>query len=56
LASEAFLNQKVEYIHQNPVRKGFVDVPEHWRYSSAAYWMGGEEGDIPISQVIEALE
>lgn len=29
------LNQKIEYIHNNPVRRGYVDVPEHWRYSSA---------------------
>jgi len=56
LASEAFLNQKVEYIHQNPVRKGFVDVPEAWRYSSAAYWVSGQEGEIPISTLIEETE
>ncbi|MBM3289183.1 MAG: transposase [Candidatus Hydrogenedentes bacterium] len=29
------LNQKIEYIHNNPVRRGYVDAPEHWRYSSA---------------------
>jgi hypothetical protein len=56
LASEAFLNQKVDYIHQNPVRKGYVCVPEHWRYSSAKYWLDGEEGEIPISPVIEVSE
>ena len=27
--------QKLEYIHLNPVKPGFVDEPEHWRYSSA---------------------
>jgi REP element-mobilizing transposase RayT len=53
LVSEAFLNQKVNYIHENPVRKGYVRVPEHWRYSSAEYWTNGIEGEIPISIVIE---
>ncbi|MGL6095965.1 MAG: hypothetical protein ACRC7O_09240 [Fimbriiglobus sp.] len=27
--------QKREYIHNNPVRRGYVDVSWHWRYSSA---------------------
>ncbi|MDF1520120.1 MAG: hypothetical protein RQ728_07230 [Brevefilum sp.] len=56
LASEAFVNQKVEYIHQNPVSKGYVQVPEHWRFSSAGFWINGEAGDIPISMVIEEEE
>ncbi len=27
--------EKLKYLHNNPVRKGFVDEPEHWVYSSA---------------------
>ena len=27
--------QKIEYIHLNPVRRGYIDDPLHWRYSSA---------------------
>ena len=27
--------QKLRYVHENPVRAGFVDDPEHWLYSSA---------------------
>jgi REP element-mobilizing transposase RayT len=27
--------QKLEYIHQNPVARGYIDDPVHWRYSSA---------------------
>ena len=34
--SEKFLNQKIEYIHYNPVRKGYVHSPEDWRWSSAS--------------------
>ncbi len=33
--------QKVEYIHFNPVKRGYVDQPEHWRYSSARDYLGG---------------
>jgi putative transposase len=30
-----FLLQKIEYIHNNPVRKSYVAKPEHWLWSSA---------------------
>lgn len=33
--SEEFSRQKLEYIHYNPVRRGLVENPEEWRYSSA---------------------
>ena len=39
---EDMMEQKVEYIHQNPVKRGYVDLPEHWRYSSARSYLGGE--------------
>jgi len=29
------LNQKIVYIHNNPVKRGYVDHPIDWRYSSA---------------------
>ena len=29
------LRQKLEYIHENPVKRGYVDEPTCWRYSSA---------------------
>ena len=35
IADEAMMWQKLEYIHNNPVRRGYVDDPVHWRYSSA---------------------
>ncbi len=25
---------KINYIHQNPVKRGYVDEAVHWRYSS----------------------
>ena len=35
IENEGVLRQKLEYIHQNPVKRGFVSDPTHWRYSSA---------------------
>jgi len=46
--TEDFLRQKLEYMHNNPVRKGLVLKPEHWRYSSARTWLNGEENDVTI--------
>ena len=33
-------NQKVEYIHLNPVRAGLVSRPEDWRWSSYNEYAG----------------
>ena len=38
--SEDVMRQKLDYIHQNPVKRGYVDLPEHWRYSSARNYLG----------------
>ncbi len=35
IVSEKFSIQKIQYIHNNPVKKGFVTRPEDWSYSSA---------------------
>ena len=37
--SEKFLRQKIDYIHYNPVRKGLVEKPEEWLYSSARNYL-----------------
>jgi hypothetical protein len=34
--SEAMMREKLDYIHANPVKRGYVALAEHWRYSSAA--------------------
>jgi len=34
------LRQKLDYIHLNPVKRGYVDLAEHWRYSSARDYAG----------------
>ena len=34
------IHKEIDYMHANPVRKGFCEAPEQWLYSSAAYWAG----------------
>lgn len=36
------IEQKLDYIHMNPVEAGFVSEPEHWKYSSAIDYSGGK--------------
>ena len=36
----AMMHQKIEYIHCNPVKRGYIDDPVHWRYSSARNYAG----------------
>jgi REP element-mobilizing transposase RayT len=38
--SEKMMREKLDYIHNNPVKRGYVNLPEHWRYSSAANYAG----------------
>ena len=40
--------EKRDYIHRNPVKRGYVDIPEHWRYSSARNCLG-EPGLIGVA-------
>ncbi|NNF95815.1 MAG: transposase, partial [Halobacteria archaeon] len=40
IENETMMRQKVEYIHQNPVERGYVDNAVHWRYSSARNYAG----------------
>lgn len=40
IQSDEMMRQKVDYIHLNPVKRGYVDKAEHWRYSSARDYLG----------------
>ncbi|MFB9863983.1 REP-associated tyrosine transposase [Rufibacter immobilis] len=41
LDTNLLMDQKLEYLHRNPVEAGLVEEPEHWRYSSAIDYAGG---------------
>ena len=43
IAGDEMMLQKIDYIHNNPVLRGLVLAPEHWRYSSAHEWLSGAE-------------
>ncbi len=51
MSDSSILKQRLEYIHFNPVKRGYVDLPEHWRYSSARNYMG-QHGLIPVSVLV----
>ena len=42
IQGDDMMRQKSEYIHQNPVKRGYVDEAEHWCYSSARDYAGGQ--------------
>ena len=49
IQGDGMMRQKIEYIHNNPVVRGYVDEPEHWRYSSARNY-AGREGLLDVCQ------
>lgn len=40
ILNREMLLQKIENMQHNPVKRGYVDLPEHWRYSSARNYAG----------------
>jgi REP element-mobilizing transposase RayT len=52
IESEKFHNQKRDYLHDNPRRKGLVLSPSHWRWSSARWYETGEDCAVPITPVM----
>ena len=51
IETERFWKQKLDYLHENPCRKGLVKRAADWRFSSAAYYVsdGTEACDVSIS-------
>jgi REP element-mobilizing transposase RayT len=40
IQNDAIMKNKIEYIHNNPIKRGYVDEDWHWRYSSARDYRG----------------
>ncbi len=40
--------EKLRYMHRNPVKRGLVEKPEDWLWSSFRHYMTGEEGVVEI--------
>jgi len=50
LRTRGELDETLEYIHMNPVRKGLVREPQAWRWSSASWFTAGS-GPIAMDEV-----
>ncbi|PYV51989.1 MAG: hypothetical protein DMG92_02450 [Acidobacteria bacterium] len=44
--SERKFVEKLKYIHRNPVRRGLVEHPEDWSWSSFGHYLTGDRGVI----------
>jgi hypothetical protein len=42
LWSPKVIEQKADYLHNNPVEAGFITEAWHWKYSSAIDYSGGK--------------
>jgi len=53
ITTELFWKQKVDYLHENPCRKGLVARAEYWRFSSAGYLLtdGKMACDVPLTRL-----
>jgi REP element-mobilizing transposase RayT len=50
LYSPKFIREKIDYLHNNPVRAGMVEKPEDYLHSSAR-WYAGLDCVLPISDI-----
>jgi putative transposase len=51
IESERFFLEKLRYLHENPVRKGYVERPEQWRYSSARNYVLDDDSIIAVDRI-----
>jgi hypothetical protein len=42
LSTNAMINQRLDYLHMNPVEAGFVEHPQDWLFSSAKQYSGSK--------------
>lgn len=51
IQSEAMMLQKIKYIHNNPVRRGYVDDPTSWIHSSARNYLKDDHSILEIDLI-----
>ena len=56
LTNPAMMNQRLDYLHTNPVRSGLVWEPWHYRYSSACDYMNNQKGLVEFDFIWIQLE
>jgi putative transposase len=47
--TEAKRVEKLQYMHANPVKRGLVENPEDWLWSSCRYYQTGKQGCVKIT-------
>lgn len=55
LRSARDIYEKIDYIHNNPVRRGLVNQPVDWQWSSASAWETGIDQPIAIDRTLTWL-
>jgi REP element-mobilizing transposase RayT len=55
ITDEEVFMQKVNYIHQNPVRAGFVQDPKTYRWSSIRCWLRCMNEDEPLLMDLDKI-
>ncbi|MHB8301402.1 MAG: REP-associated tyrosine transposase [Acidobacteriaceae bacterium] len=40
--------EKLKYMHRNPVKRGLVERPEDWQWSSYRHYLTGEDGPVEV--------
>ncbi|RCH53859.1 transposase [Mucilaginibacter hurinus] len=48
LSTNLMMDQRLDYLHQNPVKAGIVTEAQHYKYSSAVDYYSDTDGLIPI--------
>ena len=54
ISKREFWQTKIDYLHDNPRRKGLILDPLSWRFSSAAFWLQEPRGQSDV--ILSAVE
>jgi REP element-mobilizing transposase RayT len=52
ISTVGMMRQKIQYIHDNPVKRGYVDFSEHWRYSSYRNYFIVVQFQVPLGSIL----
>ncbi len=52
VTSQEEMEEKINYIHQNPVRRGLVERATDWAWSSARWYLGERDSVVIIDSVV----
>lgn len=51
LSTNEMITQRLDYLHNNPVKAGYVWEPQHYKYSSAIDYYTDDKGLLPIEMM-----